>query len=109
MRRLGIRLRLERLETRATATSNQIKVRLGEVRRLPADYQGEKHLRVAKHLGEDNGYENVEFEEVPGPAPTPVERAKDGRRYFNVVLTGPTLTQEQPDDDSLSENAKHTA
>jgi hypothetical protein len=94
MRRLGLLSRLERLELRIAATTNHIKVRLGELRRLPPDYEGEKHIVVAKHLGENNGFEDVEFEEVPGPDPATVERAKDGRRYFNVVLIGPAPMQE---------------
>jgi hypothetical protein len=62
--------RLERLEVR-TAGSGKITIRMGDLRRLPADYAGERHIVVAKHLPSRHGQEWVEFEEVPGPDPNP--------------------------------------
>ena len=63
--------RLERLEVRTAGASGQIKFRMGDLRRLPADYVGERHIVVAKELPSQNGQEWVEFEEVPGPDPNP--------------------------------------
>jgi len=65
--------RLERLEVRTAVASRQIKIRLGNLKRLPGDYVGERHTVVAKHLPSQNGQEWVEFEEVPGPDPNPPE------------------------------------
>jgi hypothetical protein len=62
--------RLERLEFRA-AVFRKVKIRFGNLRRLPLDYMGERHLVIAKHLPSRFGQEWVEFEEVPGPDPGP--------------------------------------
>ena len=40
--------RLERLEFRSAA-SHQVRIRFGYLRQLPKDYQGERHIVVAKH------------------------------------------------------------
>lgn len=44
--------------------------RFGNLRRLPEDYQGERHVEIAKYLPAINGQEWVEFVEVPGPGRT---------------------------------------
>jgi hypothetical protein len=46
-----------------------IQVRFGHLRRLPADFPGERHVEIGQRLPDRNGQEWVEFEEVPGPAP----------------------------------------
>ena len=63
--------RLERLETRTAEVSRKITIRFGDLRQLPADYKGERHIVVAKELPSQNGQEWVEFEEVAGPDPNP--------------------------------------
>jgi hypothetical protein len=70
--------RLERLECR-TATAGTIKVRFGDLRRLPPDYTGERHVVVARELPSQFGQDWVEFEEVPGPDPTPPQEWKPGQ------------------------------
>jgi hypothetical protein len=70
--------RLERLEFRA-AVSRKLKTRFGNLRRLPRDYTGERHLVIAKHPPSRFGQEWVEFEEVPGPDPIP-----DLGEYLNI-------------------------
>jgi hypothetical protein len=61
------------------------KLRFGHLRRLPQDYEGERHIEIAKHLPAKDGQEWVEFEEVPGPAPSaPSERGVGD--YMDVVL-----------------------
>jgi hypothetical protein len=47
-----------------------LKLRFGDLRRLPENYRGERHVVIAKRLPERAGQEWVEFEEVPGPAPS---------------------------------------
>jgi hypothetical protein len=42
-------------------------VRFGNLRRLPEDYQGERHREIAQWLPARDGQEWVEFVEVPGP------------------------------------------
>ena len=66
--------RLERLEVR-TAASHRVTVRFGRLRRLPQDYQGERHVVEGKQLPSKNGQEWVEFEEVPGPDPNPQQQS----------------------------------
>jgi hypothetical protein len=62
-----------------------VKVRFGNLRRLPEDYRGERHRKIVKHLPDRNGQEWVEFEEVPGPAPSaPPEPGV--AHYLNVFL-----------------------
>ena len=70
-----------------------IKVRFGNLRRLPEDYRGERHRKIVKHLPDRNGQEWVEFEEVPGPAPSaPPEPGV--AKYLNIVLVAPYGTPE---------------
>jgi len=58
-----------------TATGLQlVRVRYGTLRRLPADYKGERHVIVSSQLPNQNGHEWVEFEEVPGPHPNPPQQ-----------------------------------
>ena len=72
--------RLERLESRA-AVFRRLKVRFGNLRRLPRDYKGERHLVIAKHLPSRSGQEWVEFEEAPGPDPS-----SELGEYLNIVF-----------------------
>ena len=72
--------RLERLEFRA-AVSRKLKIRFGNLRRLPQDFRGERHMVIAKHLPSRSGQEWVEFEEIPEPAQCP-----DLDEYLNVVF-----------------------
>jgi hypothetical protein len=68
--------------------SRPVKVRFGNLRRLPKDYKGERHWKIVKHLPDRNGQEWVEFEEVPGPAPSaPPEPGV--ANYLNIGLVGP--------------------
>ena len=72
--------RLERLEFRA-AISRKLKIRFGNLRRLPLDFRSERHMVIAKHLPSRSGQEWAEFEEVPGPDTCP-----DLDGYLNVVF-----------------------
>jgi hypothetical protein len=73
--------------------SRPVKVRIGDLRRLPEDYRGERHRKIVKHLPDRNGQEWVEFEEVPGPAPSaPPEPGV--ANYLNVFLVAPYGTPE---------------
>ena len=62
------------------------RVRFGNVRRLPEEYRGERHIVVAKQLPERNGQEWVEFEEVPGPEPTTPSPDPRLPRYLDIVF-----------------------
>ena len=72
--------RLERLELRA-AVFRTLKTRFGNLRRLPPDYVGERHMVIAKHLSSRSGQEWVEFEESPGPDPS-----SELDEYLNIVF-----------------------
>jgi hypothetical protein len=47
--------RIQRLESRAGDTS-RIRLRFGELRRLPEDYQGERHVVMAGRLRHDSSF-----------------------------------------------------
>jgi hypothetical protein len=44
-----------------------LQVRFGNLRRLPENYQGERHTEIARCLPDRNGQKWVEFTEMPGP------------------------------------------
>jgi hypothetical protein len=75
--------------------THRLEVRYGYIRRLPKDYQGERHVEIAKYLPDQDGEKWVEFEEVPGPAP--IEPPEDPRfpkslevvHTLDVILVGP--------------------
>ena len=78
--------RLERLECRAQALRT-IKIRFGNLRRLPEDYKGERHVVVTKELPSQSGQEWVEFEEVPGPDPNPAPKFNvSGTRDLDIMF-----------------------
>ena len=64
--------RLERLENQA-APVQLVKLRFGQLRRLPESYRGERHVVVAKQLPNVGDQEWVE---LPGPAPDPNPRLR---------------------------------
>jgi hypothetical protein len=68
--RLKSRLvRLERAEVKVAALK-PFKLRLGDLKRLPRDYTGERHVEIVKQLPPRSPIgEWFEFEERPGPAP----------------------------------------
>jgi len=75
--------------------THRLEVQNGYIRRLPPEYQGERHVEVAKYLPDQDGEKWVEFEEVPGPAP--IEPPEDPRfpeclevvHRLNVIWRGP--------------------
>jgi hypothetical protein len=88
--RAGLLTRIEKLETRVAARSKIIRIRLGYVKRLPCEYQGERHIVIARHLPNKGNQEWVEFEEVPGQAPaSPKEDRFDPVRYIDVRVLSP--------------------
>lgn len=67
--RAGLLARLERLEFAATLIP-QVCLQYGWLRKLPRDYQGERHIEIVERLSIRKGLEWVEAEEVPGPLNT---------------------------------------
>ena len=83
--RARIRARLlTRLECRVAATDQGIKLRLGHLKRLPREYQGERHVIVAREIPKRGDQEWVEFEEVPGPDPDPPEHLARGHHSASM-------------------------
>src|SRR6185437_3438288 len=99
--------RIERLEVLAATTSESelpvgdrwwkwraafppIQVRLGHLRCLPSDYHGERHIAVTERLPDRDGWEWVEYAEVPGPAPVAPPPAPRLPRYINVIFVAPS-------------------
>jgi hypothetical protein len=78
--------RLARLESRAAVDTHPVKLRFGNLRRLTRDYEGEKHVVVAKQLPKRGDHEWVEFQELPGPDPNPQERGRGVPEYLDVVF-----------------------
>ena len=89
--RAGLLVRLERLECRVAAVSqHHSKIRIGNLKRLPPEYQGERHVVITKHLPNEGDQERVEFEEVRGPDPNPPPRANGvPPEYFDIHLVAP--------------------
>ena len=79
--------RVERLE-QWTAVS-RIRLRFGNLRRLPKGYQGPHHIVIVKHVPNQSGNEWVEYEEVPGPEPPPAVAPKATDQYINIVFVPP--------------------
>jgi hypothetical protein len=69
--RAGLLSRLERLESRSACVESRLKIRFGHLRRLSQKYKGERHVIVTRQLPNRGDQEWVEFEEVPGPDPSP--------------------------------------
>jgi len=83
----GLLTRLERLECRVIAAHQRFRILYGHLKRLPREYQGERHVVVARQLPSQGDQEWVEFEELPGPDPNPPERPEPGTpTSFNVVF-----------------------
>jgi hypothetical protein len=65
----SLRYRLARLEAALKPLENAPGLRIGILRQLPADYEGERHIAITR-LGERDGDRQwCDFEERPGPAP----------------------------------------
>ena len=80
------RLRATRGRLRSpTPALRPIKVRFGNLRRLPEHYKGERHREIVKHLPDRDGREWVEFEEVPGPDPNPSQEPAVSE-YLDIVF-----------------------
>jgi hypothetical protein len=65
----ALRSRLKRLEGRGSFGQCRVEVRVGTLKRLPPEHEGERHLVVARHLTTECGGKRFEFEEAPGPDP----------------------------------------
>ena len=73
---------LERVKIQKEA-EKPLRVQLGHLKRLPADYDGERHIVTVGQRaadGERPGW--YEFEERPGTAPKESDREKILRVYF---------------------------
>src|SRR5262245_1064114 len=91
----GLLTRLERMECRVIAAHQGIRFRYGHLKRLPREYQGERHVVVARHLPNQGDQEWVAFEERPGPDPNLPERPEPGTpRCINVVFVEPYPVEE---------------
>jgi hypothetical protein len=66
-----------------------LRLRLGELRGLPENYQGDRHVEITNHLGVRDGREWVEFAEVPGPEPNSPPQDPRLPRYLDVILVPP--------------------
>ena len=60
------------------AREHSIRLRFGHLKQLPREYQGERHVIVARELPNRGDQEWVEFEEVPGPDPEPPKHPARG-------------------------------
>jgi hypothetical protein len=63
--------RLARRESRTVSIEHRVTIRFGHLKRLPPEYQGDRHVIFARQLPNQGDQEWVEFEEVPGPDPKP--------------------------------------
>jgi hypothetical protein len=83
----SIRRRIEQLEQRSPVESNRLKIEMGYIQHLLAEYQGPRHLVVRDRLPW-NGLGGClhEWEEVEGPA-AKVDEA-DSPNILRVELVG---------------------
>ena len=85
---LRLKSRLVRLERIEVVSRLVIRIRIGEVKRLPTEYTGERHLVVVKQLPPRSpGQEWVEFEERPGPEPEQPP-GPPNERIVNICIVG---------------------
>ena len=86
MRSLVARLeRLEQREAQAQACKN-VRLLVGHLKQLPADYTGERHVAIVGKLPESPPNADwYEFEERPGPEPAGSETAEDGTRTIYIL------------------------
>jgi hypothetical protein len=81
--RAALRTRLARLEVRMEPKKPQ-PIRCGYLKKLPADYVGERHVvTVKREPGVPGGVEWCEFEERSGPAPVDAQE-DDGITMYIV-------------------------
>ena len=78
--------RLERLESRTISAAQRIKIRMGNLKRLPWDYEGERHIIMTGPVTDGEGRETFEYEEVPGPDPNPPQPRRSGPQYVDVMF-----------------------
>ena len=76
--RAGLLARLERLECRVATRDRRITVRFGHLKRLPREYERERHVIITRELPKQGDREWIEFEEVPGPDPDPPQHPTRG-------------------------------
>jgi hypothetical protein len=77
---------LAKLEfTRTIQAEKRLVIRFGRLKRLPPDYEGERHVATVAGPGSDPAHpDRHEFEERPGPDPRPAETAGTGERVLTV-------------------------
>ena len=92
--RAGLLARLERLECRVAVGQHHFKLRFGNLKRLPPEYTGERHVVISRHLPNQGDREWVEFEEVPGPEPI---RPQEVDGYMDIVFVSAYPTQPASD------------
>src|SRR5690242_6504165 len=78
--------RLARLESRAISEDCHVTVRFERLKRLPPEYTGQRHVIAARELPKQGDQEWVEFEEVPGPEPAPVQIPSRGGHPIAMAL-----------------------
>ncbi len=71
----------------------RIRFRFGYLHCLPNDYRGERHRIVTRSLPDQNGQEWVEYEEVPGPAPSVTGQILGCDLLIDVVFVPPIASE----------------
>ena len=78
--------RLDRLESRTISAERRIKIRMGNLKWLPREYDGERHIIMTGPVTDGEGRESFEYEEVPGPDPNPHQPRRSGPQYIDVMF-----------------------
>jgi hypothetical protein len=90
--RSALQRRLDKLEATADFKdeSNRLKIEMGYIQHLPAEYEGPRHLVVRDRLpGKGLGGCLVEWEEVEGPTAKDDEAHSPNILLIELVGTGP--------------------
>jgi hypothetical protein len=93
----GLLTRLDHLEGR-TKGQRRLRLRLGHLKRLPRDYEGERHIVIAGQLPNKGDQEWAEFEERAGPIPTRRRKSRGSPSTWILCssrLTCPTQRQDE--------------
>jgi hypothetical protein len=84
--------RLEHMHQVGIAAKPRLTLQLGNLKQLPREYVGDRHVVTVKQLpGDEKGAEWYEFEERPGPPPVSKDLVTNGNndQIIRVLFVGP--------------------
>ena len=84
-----LKARLAKLEVaRVLQVESRLVIQIGRLKKLPKDYQGERHVATVAGPGRDPANPRFRFEERPGPEPPSNDT---NTRVMKVCLVSPEV------------------